>query len=149
MTDPIADMITRLRNAVHGRHQRVDIPASRFKVEIARILEEEGYIQGYRMVDPVEADRRPPAEPVPAPAPERAHSRVIRIFLKYGPRGENVISGLQRVSRPGRRVYLGREDVPKVMGGLGTSILTTSRGVMTGKDAVKAGVGGEVLCNVW
>jgi small subunit ribosomal protein S8 len=74
---------------------------------------------------------------------------VIRIFLKYGPRGENVISGLQRVSRPGRRVYLGREDVPRVMGGLGTSIMTTSRGVMTGQDAVKAGVGGEVLCNVW
>ena len=74
---------------------------------------------------------------------------MIRIFLKYGPRGENVISGLQRVSRPGRRVYLGREDVPKVMAGLGTSILTTSRGVMTGKDAVKAGVGGEVLCNIW
>jgi small subunit ribosomal protein S8 len=149
MTDPIADMLTRLRNAVHARHQRVDIPASRFKVEIARILEEEGYIQGYRVVDPVEADQRPPAEPAPAPAPEPAHSRVIRIFLKYGPRGENVISGLQRVSRPGRRVYLGREDVPRVMGGLGTSILTTSRGVMTGKDAVKAGVGGEVLCNVW
>ena len=74
---------------------------------------------------------------------------VIRILLKYGPRGENVISGLQRVSRPGRRVYFGRDDVPKVMGGLGTSILTTSRGVMTGQEAVKAGVGGEVLCNIW
>ena len=148
MTDPIADMLTRLRNAVHARHQRVDIPASRFKVEIARILEQEGYIQGYRVVDPAEADRRPTAVPAPEPAPD-AHSPMIRIFLKYGPRGENVISGLQRVSRPGRRVYLGREDVPKVMGGLGTSILTTSRGVMTGKDAVKAGVGGEVLCNVW
>jgi small subunit ribosomal protein S8 len=148
MTDPIADMLTRLRNAVHARHMRVDIPASRFKVEIARILEEEGYIQGYRVVDPAEAERRQPADAAPAPAAD-ANSRVIRIFLKYGPRGENVISGLQRVSRPGRRVYLGSEDVPRVMGGLGTSILTTSRGVMTGKDAVKAGVGGEVLCNVW
>jgi small subunit ribosomal protein S8 len=146
MTDPIADMITRLRNAVHARHQRVDVPASRFKAEIARILEEEGYIQGFRLVD--SGDRRPAPE-APAPPDADAKSPVIRIFLKYGPRGENVISGLQRVSRPGRRVYLGREDVPKVMAGLGTSILTTSRGVMTGKDAVKAGVGGEVLCNIW
>jgi small subunit ribosomal protein S8 len=132
MTDPIADMLTRIRNAVHARHQRVDVPASRFKAEIARILEQEGYIQGFKMIEPAET---------PAAS--------IRLFLKYGPRGENVISGLERVSRPGRRVYLGREEVPKVMGGLGTSILTTSRGVMTGKEAVRAGVGGEVLCNIW
>ena len=132
MTDPIADMITRIRNAVHARHQRVDVPASRFKAEIARILEREGYIQGFKIVDAAETPQS-----------------TIRIALKYGPRGENVISGLQRVSRPGRRVYLGRDDVPRVMGGLGTSILTTSRGVMTGKEAVRAGVGGEVLCNVW
>lgn len=131
MTDPIADMLTRIRNAVHARHQRVDVPSSNFKAEIAKILEREGFIQGFKLV--AEAD-----------APQ-----VIRIFLKYGPRGENVISGVQRVSRPGRRVYFGRNDVPKVMGGLGTSILTTSRGVMTGQDAVKAGVGGEVLCNIW
>jgi small subunit ribosomal protein S8 len=132
MTDPIADMITRIRNAVHARHQRVDIPTSRFKVEIARILEQEGYITGFKVLD--------------GGASGPPH---LRIALKYGPRGERVISGLERVSRPGRRVYLGRDDVPKVMGGLGTSILTTSRGVMTGRDAVKAGVGGEVLCNVW
>jgi small subunit ribosomal protein S8 len=138
MTDPIADMVTRIRNAVHARHQRVDVPASKFKAEIARILEQEGYIQGFRLVDG-EADRAGDTPP----------TGMIRIFLKYGPRGENVISGLERVSRPGRRVYLGRESVPKVLGGLGTSILTTSRGVMTGKDAVKAGVGGEVLCNIW
>jgi small subunit ribosomal protein S8 len=131
MTDPIADMITRIRNAVHARHPRVDVPASHFKAEIARILEQEGYISGFKRVE---------AEGAPA---------LIRISLKYGPRGENVISGLERVSRPGRRVYLGREDVPQVMGGLGTSILTTSRGVMTGREAVKAGVGGEVLCNIW
>jgi small subunit ribosomal protein S8 len=131
MTDPIADMLTRIRNAVHARHQRVDIPASRFKAEIARILEQEGYIISFKMQEP--SGERP----------------VIRLALKYGPRGENVISGLERVSRPGRRVYLGRDDVPKVMGGLGTSILTTSRGVMTGRDALKAGVGGEVLCNIW
>jgi small subunit ribosomal protein S8 len=132
MTDPIADMLTRLRNAVHARHQRVDIPASNFKAEIAKILEREGYIQGFETV-----------------TPEGELQAVIRIALKYGPRGENVISGLERVSRPGRRVYFGRNDVPRVMGGLGTSILTTSRGVMTGTDAVKAGVGGEVLCNIW
>ena len=131
MTDPIADMLTRIRNAVHARHPRVDVPASHFKAEIARILEQEGYISGFKRV---ETDGTP---------------AVIRISLKYGPRGENVISGLERVSRPGRRVYFGREDVPMVMGGLGTSILTTSRGVMTGREAVKAGVGGEVLCNVW
>ena len=132
MTDPIADMLTRIRNAVHARRQRVDIPASTFKVEIARILEREGYIQGFKMV-----------------ADEASPQQVLRMMLKYGPRGENVISGLERVSRPGRRVYFGRNDVPKVMGGLGTSILTTSRGVMTGQDAVRAGVGGEVLCNIW
>ena len=132
MTDPIADMLTRIRNSVHARHQRVDVPASRFKTEIARILEQEGYIQGFKVLEGEDA-------PVP----------VIRIVLKYGPRGETVISGLERVSRPGRRVYLGRDDVPRVMGGLGTSILTTSRGVMTGQQAAKAGVGGEVLCNIW
>src|SRR6185436_667729 len=132
MTDPIADMITRIRNAVHARHPRVDIPASRFKAEIARILESEGYVSGVKLVDAAGSE----------PA-------TLRITLKYGPRGENVISGLERVSRPGRRVYLGRNDVPKVMGGLGTSILTTPRGVMSGREAQRAGVGGEVLCNIW
>jgi len=125
-------MLTRIRNSVHARHQRVDIPASNFKAEIAKILEREGYIQGFEVV-----------------TPDGENQAVIRIALKYGPRGENVISGLERVSRPGRRVYFSRNDVPRVMGGLGTSILTTSRGVMTGQDAVKAGVGGEVLCNIW
>ena len=132
MTDPIADMLTRLRNAVRSRHPRVDVPTSTLKAEIARILEREGYIQGFKMVEAADA-----------------MGGVIRIFLKYGPRGEAVISGISRVSRPGRRVYFGRNDVPKVMAGLGTSILTTSHGVMTGRDAVKAGVGGEVLCNIW
>src|SRR5262245_57484649 len=131
MTDPIADMITRIRNAVHSRHPRVDIPASRFKAEIARILEEEGYVSSVKLVDGEDS------------------RSAIRITLKYGPRGENVISGLERVSRPGRRVYLGRDEVPKVMGGLGTSILTTPRGVMSGREAQRAGVGGEVLCNIW
>ena len=127
-------MLARIRNATLARHSRVDIPVSKLKVEIARILESEGYIQGYKLLEAAAA------------APPQA---VLRINLKYGPRGERVTSGLQRVSRPGRRVYLGRDSVPEVLAGLGTSILTTSRGVMTGREAVKAGVGGEVLCNIW
>lgn len=137
MTDPISDMLARLRNAVTAKHARVDMPASRLKAEIARILQDEGYIQGFRLVEQ------------PADKAGRQPRQVIRIFLKYGPHGERVISGLERISRPGRRVYLGVQDVPHVLGGLGTSILTTSRGVMTGRAARKAGVGGEVLCNVW
>jgi small subunit ribosomal protein S8 len=137
MTDPISDMLARLRNAVSAKHARVDMPASKLKAEIARILQDEGYIQGFRLVEE------------PADKAGRAPRQVIRLFLKYGPRGEKVITGLARISRPGRRVYLGVEDVPQVLGGLGTSILTTSRGVMTGRAARKAGVGGEVLCNVW
>ncbi|MBM3817443.1 MAG: 30S ribosomal protein S8 [Acidimicrobiia bacterium] len=137
MTDPISDMLARIRNGVAAKHSRVDLPASRLKAEIARILQDEGYIQGYRLVEePAEKEGRQPRQ-------------VIRVFLKYGPRGEKVISGIERISRPGRRVYLGVDDVPTVLGGLGTSILTTSRGVMTGRAARKAGVGGEVLCNVW
>jgi small subunit ribosomal protein S8 len=137
MNDPISDMLTRIRNAVSAKHARVDMPASKLKAEIARILQDEGYIQGFRLVEePAEKEGRQPRQ-------------VIRLFLKYGPHGEKVITGLERISRPGRRVYFGREDVPTVLGGLGTAILTTSRGVMTGRAARKAGVGGEVLCNVW
>jgi len=137
MTDPISDMLTRIRNGVSAKHTRVDMPASKLKAEIARILQDEGYIQGFRLVDaPAEKEGRQPRQ-------------LIRLFLKYGPRGEKVITGLERISRPGRRVYLGVDDVPPVLGGLGTNILTTSRGVMTGRAAKKAGVGGEVLCNVW
>jgi small subunit ribosomal protein S8 len=137
MTDPISDMITRIRNASIAKHTRVDMPASKLKAEIARILQDEGYIQGFRIVE--EAAEKAGRQP----------RQVIRVFLKYGPHGEKVISGLERISRPGRRVYLGVDDVPPVLGGLGTSILTTSRGVMTGRAAKKAGVGGEILCNVW
>jgi small subunit ribosomal protein S8 len=135
MTDPISDMLTRVRNAVAAKHTRVDVPASKLKAEIARILADEGYIHGFKLVDePTTAGARRP---------------LIRLFMKYGPRGERVITGIQRVSRPGRRVYFGRDEVPAVLGGLGTSILTTSRGVMSGREAARAGVGGEVLCNVW
>jgi small subunit ribosomal protein S8 len=127
-------MLARIRNATIARHTRVDMPSSRLKVEIARILESEGYIQGFKVLE-AQAGERP-----------QAH---LRLLLKYGPRGERIIIGIERVSRPGRRVYFGRDDVPDVLAGLGTSILTTSRGVMTGREAVKVGVGGEVLCNVW
>ena len=139
MTDPIADMLTRLRNAVIAKHARVDVPASKLKMEIARILEDEGYIQGFKLVDEKSA----------AAAKASAPRQVIRIFLKYGPHGEKVITGVERISRPGRRVYFRSDEVPPVLGGLGTSILTTSRGVMTGRAAKREGVGGEVLCNVW
>jgi small subunit ribosomal protein S8 len=127
-------MLARIRNATLARHTRVDMPSSRLKVEIAKILQNEGYIQGFSVLEPQAGDR--------------PHAQ-LRVFLKYGPRGERVITGIERVSRPGRRVYFGRDDVPDVLAGLGMSILTTSRGVMTGREAVKVGVGGEVLCNVW
>jgi small subunit ribosomal protein S8 len=135
MTDPIADMLTRIRNAVVAKHTRVDMPASRLKADIARILQDEGYIQGFKLLDET---------------PDKgAPTKTLRLFLKYGPHGERLITGVERISRPGRRVYFGKQDVPEVLAGLGTSILTTSRGVMTGRAAVKAGVGGEVLCNIW
>ena len=137
MTDPIADMLTRIRNAVGSRHVRVDLPASKLKVEIARILQDEGYIAAYKLIDE------------PSERPGKSPQQVIRLQLKYGPGGERVITGLERVSRPGRRVYAGRDGVPAVLGGLGVNILTTSRGVMTGRAARQAGVGGEILCNVW
>jgi small subunit ribosomal protein S8 len=130
MTDPIADMITRIRNGVRARLPKIDVPASRLKAEIARILKDEGYIANYRLVD----DGRQGS---------------IRIFLKYGPGWERVITDLQRVSRPGCRIYCGKGEIPRVYGGLGINILSTSRGIMTGRDAAKTGVGGEILCNVW
>jgi small subunit ribosomal protein S8 len=128
-------MLTRIRNAVTAKHTRVDMPASRLKAEIARILQDEGYIQGFKLLEEAAKNAGP--------------AKTLRLFLKYGPHGERLITGVQRISRPGRRVYFGKEDVPVVLAGLGTSILTTSRGVMTGRAAVKAGVGGEVLCNIW
>src|SRR5919199_5538665 len=114
MTDPIADMLARIRNATQSRHPRVEMPSSRLKVEIARILESEGYIQGFKVNAPEEG--------------ERVQAQ-LRVFLKYGPRGERVITGLERVSRPGRRVYFGRDEVPDVLAGLGTRLLTPSRRV--------------------
>jgi small subunit ribosomal protein S8 len=129
VTDPIADMLTRIRNGIKARQQRVEMPSSSLKVEIARILKEEGYISNFK-------------------ASEEGKKKVLRVTLRYDTSGESVISSLERVSKPGRRVYVTVREIPRVMGGLGVSILTTPRGVMTGKSARKAGVGGEVLCSV-
>ena len=132
MTDSIADMLTRIRNAINARQTKVDIPASRLRIEIARILREEGYITNYSIK-----------------TVEETSIGTLRIFLRYGPKGESVISHLQRVSRPSRRVYVSSKEISKVLGGLGINILSTSQGVMTGRQARKSHVGGEVLCNVY
>jgi len=130
MTDPIADMLSRIRNANSARHKSVDIPASNIKKEIAKILLEEGYIKSY---DVLEDDKQ----------------GMIKVDLKYAESGERVISGLKRISKPGLRVYVKCEDVPKVLGGLGIAIISTSKGIITDKEARNKGVGGEVICYVW
>jgi small subunit ribosomal protein S8 len=130
MTDPIADLLTRIRNALGADHAYAEIPASKFKVEVARILREQGYIEDY------------------ATEPARV-GEVLRIRLKYTDDRQPVITGLRRVSRPGRRSYVAAGQVPKVLGGMGTSIVSTSRGVMTGHEARRAGVGGELVAEVW
>ena len=129
LTDPVADFLARIRNAIGARHVKVDIPASKLKAEIARILKEEGYISNFKLAE------------------EEGH-KVVRIYLKYGPNNEAAISALKRVSRPGCRVYVRRNEIPRVLGGLGVNILTTPRGVMTGRQARREGVGGEILCEV-
>ena len=131
MTDPIADFLTRIRNAALAKHPRVDMPASKLKVELARILKEEGYISTYKLVE------------------ESKTKKVLRVFLKYTADKRSVISDLRRVSRPGCRVYVGKSEIKSVVGGMGISILTTPRGLMTGRVARKTGVGGEVLCEIW
>jgi small subunit ribosomal protein S8 len=130
MTDPIADMITRIRNAVRAKLVKVDIPASKLKAEIARILKDEGYISNFKVT-------------------EDGRQGQIRVYLKYGPGMERVITDVQRVSRPGCRIYCGKDQIPRVYGGLGINVLSTSRGVMTGRTAAREGVGGEILFNVW
>ncbi|WP_019138784.1 MULTISPECIES: 30S ribosomal protein S8 [Peptoniphilus] len=130
MTDPIADMLSRIRNANNARHKSVDIPCSNIKKEIAKILLDEGYIKGY---DVVEDDKQ----------------GIIKIDLKYSGDGERVISGLKRISKPGLRVYVKCDDVPKVLGGLGIAIISTSKGIITDKMARQEKVGGEVICYVW
>lgn len=130
MTDPIADMLTRVRNASSARHSQVEIPSSRMKLEIARIMTEQGYVAKYEL------------------KPGK-HGDVIVIDLKYGKNRERVISGIKRVSKPGRRIYARKDTLPKVLGGLGTAIISTSRGLLTSAEAGKLGVGGEVICFIW
>ncbi len=130
MTDPIADMLTRIRNALTAKHDSVEIPASNMKKEIANILLSEGFVQDVKFEE------------------EGVQGKIV-VTLKYGPKKERVISGLKRVSRPGLRVYAGASELPKVLGGMGIAVLSTSKGIMTDKQARKANVGGEVLCYVW
>ena len=131
MTDPIADMLTRIRNGIQSHHERVELPASKLKVEIARILKTEGFIRNYNLAQKDEPQG------------------TLRIDLKYAPNGEPVIHGIERISRPGRRVYRNKLEIPSELGGLGLAIGSTSKGVLSGQEAVKSGVGGEVLCQVW
>src|SRR5574337_2158108 len=130
VTDPVADLLARIRNALQARHQKLDVPSSKLKLEIARILKEEGFIANFKAVE------------------EDGH-KVLRVYLKYSSNDEAAISNLARVSKPGCRVYVRRSEIPRVLGGMGINILTTPRGVMTGRQARKEGVGGEVLCEVW
>jgi len=129
ITDPIADMLTRIRNGLLARHSQITVPASRMKLEIARILKAEGFITDFQV--------------------DKDHPEVMRIQLRYGDRKEGIITGLRRISRPGLRIYARREGLPRVRGGLGMAILSTSRGVMTDREARRAGIGGEVLCFIW
>jgi small subunit ribosomal protein S8 len=130
MTDPLADMLTRIRNASKARHEKVDVPGSKLKVEVARILKEEGYIKNFKFV-------------------KDEKQGIIRIFLKYDASKQPIIEGIERVSRPGRRLYAGSEKIPQVLGGLGVTIVSTSRGIMTDRQARHLNVGGEILCAVW
>lgn len=130
MTDPIADMLTRIRNGIHAKHESVEVPASKVKKALAQVLVDEGYINGYEVKeDDVQG--------------------TIVIDLKYGPNDEKVISGIKRISKPGLRVYVGKDDVPRVLGGLGIAVISTSKGIVTDRVARKEGVGGEVICYVW
>jgi len=131
VTDPVADLLTRIRNAHMARHDKLDVPSSKLKQAIVRILKEEGYIKNFKVVD------------------GKGKHPIIRVYLKYEPGGKPMINGISRVSRPGRRVYCGKDSLPRVLNGLGISILTTNRGIMATNKAKKLGVGGEVLCNVW
>lgn len=130
MTDPIADMLTRIRNAYAAKHQKVDVPLSKLKVEIARILREEGFINNYKVIG-------------------EGVRRSIRVYLRYGPKGEQVMSKLDRVSKPGCRVYVGSAAIPSVLGGMGVNILSTSRGLMSDRKARREKIGGEILCRIY
>jgi small subunit ribosomal protein S8 len=132
MTDPVADMLTRIRNANKALHDRVELPSSKLKEEIARILKEEGYVRDYHVVEPGELPYK-----------------TLVVELKYGRSRERVLTDLKRISKPGRRIYAGKDRLPRVLGGMGTAILSTSRGVITSRTAEREGIGGEVICFVW
>lgn len=130
MTDPVADFLTRIRNGNMVMHQTVEVPGSKMKVGLAKILKEEGYLKDFEYI-------------------EDGKQGIIRLYLKYGPNKEKVITGLKRISKPGLRVYVQKDELPKVLGGLGTAIISTSKGLMTDKKARKEGLGGEVICYIW
>ena len=130
VTDPIGDLLARIRNGSLAEHEKIDVPASKLKVRVVEILRQEGFVKSFRLI-------------------ENKQQGVLRVYLKYGPGQERVITGLRRVSKPGRRLYVSADKVPSVLGGMGVAILSTSRGVMTDRDSRKAQVGGEVLCYVW
>ena len=130
MTDPIADMVTRIRNANMVKHESVEMPSSKMKIEIAKILKREGYIRDFRYY-------------------KFQNKFNLKVFLKYGEKQARILSGLRRISKPGRRVYSGQDEIEKVLGGMGIAILSTSKGILTDKEAKKAGIGGEILCEVW
>ena len=130
LTDPIADMLTRLRNANTAGHEKVDIPSSRLKVEIARILKKEGFVTGYKVIDQDIQD-------------------ILQVYLKYGSGNERVLRGITRTSKPGLRIYARSRKIPRVLSGMGIAIISTSKGIMTDREARNQGVGGEVLCHVW
>ena len=130
MTDPIADLLTRIRNANTIKRPQVDIPCSNIKRDIADVMKREGYIRDYRVI-------------------ENEHQGILRVYLKYGPDGEFVINKINRVSKPGRRIYRGIQDIPKILGGMGISILTTNRGLLSDREARTKGVGGEVIAEIW
>jgi small subunit ribosomal protein S8 len=147
LTDPIADMLTRIRNANRAMHERAEIPTSRMKEEIARLLKEEGYIRDYRIVSSDEHNRELASKP-DSKKDRRAYDTLV-IELKYGGNRERVLTDLKRVSKPGRRIYARKDRLPRVLGGMGTAIMSTSRGLVTSRTAEQEGIGGEVICFVW
>lgn len=147
VTDPVADMLTRIRNGVHAKQESVRMPASQLKIAIVKLLREEGYIKYFKVVRAGSVKRNPKGADNKEARP--LSYNLLIVYLKYGPAGEKVINGIKRVSKPGLRRYVGSEAIPRVLGGMGTVILSTSKGLMTGRDAKRQKVGGELVCTIW
>lgn len=147
MTDPVADMLTRVRNGARAKHESVRMPASQIKVGIAKLLREEGYIKYFKVVRAGSVKRNPKSGDKNDRKP--LSYNLLIVYLKYGPNGEQLINHLERISKPGLRHYVGSKEIPRMLGGMGMSIISTSNGLMTDREARKKGVGGEVICNVW